>query len=93
MRVVGVEKLHATGAEDFEAVVKIGSGLKGLSAEAGAGVINFKNFDGLGGSVADCCGDVGRLATGGKDGCEEKCEGGKAAHESQGYQPQSIHND
>ena len=56
---VGVEEFHVAGAEDFEAVVEVGSGWECLSSEAGARVVDFEEFDGLSGSVADGCGDVG----------------------------------
>src|SRR5258707_14599177 len=82
---VGVEKLHAAGAEDLEAVVEVGAGGKVLGAEAGAGVVDFEEFDGPAGAVADCGGDVRGMAAG---CCEEGGEGdsGDGTHESKGYQ-------
>src|SRR6266481_7996861 len=55
---VGVEELHAAGAEDLEAVVEVGAGGKVLGAEAGAGVVDFEEFDRPAGAVADRGGDV-----------------------------------
>ena len=59
---VGVEELHAAGAEDLEAVVEVGAGGEVLGAEAGAGVVDLEEFDGLAGLVADRGGDVGGVA-------------------------------
>ena len=61
---VGVEEFHVAGAEDLEAVVEIGSGSEVLSAEAGAGVVDFEEFDGPAGAIADGGRDVRGVATG-----------------------------
>jgi hypothetical protein len=87
MGAVGVEELHVAGAEDLEAVVEVGSGGEVLGAEAGAGVVDFEEFDGLGGVVADGGGDVGGVAAGCCDEGGEEREGGDRTHESQEYQP------
>jgi hypothetical protein len=81
---VGVEELGGAFAEDLETVVKVGAGSEVLCAEAGAGVVDFDEFDGLGGVVADGGLDVGGAAA----GCGEKgadsgyCE--KVTHEVKG---------
>ncbi len=82
---VGVEELHGAGAEDLEAVVEVGAGGEGLGAEAGAGIVDFEEFDGVGGAVADRGYDVWGVAAGGGDEGED-CEKRDAAHESQEYQ-------
>ena len=64
---VGVGELHGTGAEDFEAVVEVCSGGEVLDAEAGAGVVDFDEGDGVGGAVADGGFDVGGVAAGEDD--------------------------
>ena len=61
---VGVDELHVAGAEDLEAVVEVGAGGEGLGSEAGAGVVDLEELDGLGGAVADGGGDVGGVAAG-----------------------------
>jgi hypothetical protein len=82
---VGVEKLHVAGADDFEAVVEVCAGGEGLSSEAGAGVVDFEEFDGLAGSVADGGGDVRGLAAGCGD--KAKCDDdGEKTHANLEYQ-------
>jgi len=83
---IGVEELHVAGAEDFEAIVEVGSRGEGLRAEAGAWVVDFEELDGLRGAVADCCGNVRGVAACGGNEAGEKCESGDAAHERQEYQ-------
>jgi hypothetical protein len=84
---VGVEELHAAGAEDLEAIVEVGARGEVLGAEAGAGVVDFEEFDGLAGAVAYGGGDVGGVAAGCCNEGGEEREGGDRMHESQGYQP------
>src|SRR6266700_8366329 len=83
---VGVGELHVAGAEDLEAVVEVCAGGEALGAEAGAGVVDFEEFDGPAGAVADGGDDVGGVAADGCDEGGEECEGGDRTHESQGYQ-------
>ena len=63
---VGVEELDGAGAVwNLEAVVEVGTGSEGLSAEAGAGgTIDLEEFDGLGGVIADGGDDVWGVAAG-----------------------------
>jgi hypothetical protein len=81
---VGVEEFHVSGTDDLEAVLKVGSGSQIFGSEAGAGVVDFEELDGLGGAVADSCGDVGGVAA--CRGDETKDEGWDEAHEYLGYQ-------
>lgn len=83
---VGVKDLHVAGAKNLEAVVEVGSGSEVLGPETGAGVIDFEEFDGTAGAIADGGGDVGGAAAGYCDKSGE-CEGGDRTHESQEYQP------
>ncbi len=69
------------GAEDLEAVVEVGSGGEGLGAEAGAGVVDFEEFDGLSGVVADGGGDVGGVAAGGGQQEAKSARESVVAHE------------
>ena len=64
VRVVGVEELGPAFAEDLETVVEVGAGCEVLGAEAGAGVVDLEEFDGLAGAVADGRGDVRGVAAG-----------------------------
>jgi len=79
MGAVGVEELHTAGAEYFETVVEVCAGGEILSAEAGAGVVDFEEFDGLSGVIADGRGDVGGVAA-------YWCE--KSGEESEGWDPE-----
>ena len=69
---VGVEEFGGAGAQDFEAIVKVGAGCEVLCAEAGAGVVDFEEFDGLVGVIADGGLDVWGVAAG---GCGEADQG------------------
>src|ERR1700704_1825675 len=60
----GVGELHGAGAEDLEAVVEVCAGGETLGAEAGAGIVDFEEVDGLARVVAYCRGDVGGVAAG-----------------------------
>ncbi len=42
---VGVDELHLALSENFEAVVEVSSGCQRLGSKAGAGVIDFDEFD------------------------------------------------
>ena len=61
---VGVGEVHVAGAEHLEAVVEVCSGREHLSAEAGAGIINFEQQNRLAGVVADGRQHVGRVTSG-----------------------------
>ena len=82
---VGVEELGGAGAEDLEAVVEVGAGGEGLSAEAGAGVVDFEELNGLASMIADCGFDIRGVAAGGGE-AGEKGEREQRTHKDQGYQ-------
>ena len=86
MGAVGVEELQAAGPENLEAIVKVGSGGEVLGSEAGAGVVDLKQFDWSTGAVGDGGGDVVGVAA---SYCNEDDDGdtGDRTHESQEYQP------
>ena len=69
----GVGEADVAGADDLEAVVKDGPGSEALCAEAGAGVIDFEQVDGLVGAVDDDCGYMGGLAAECGQENEEDC--------------------
>ena len=75
---VGVGEVDVAGAEDFEAVVEVCAGGEALGAEAGAGVVDFEEIDGLGGVVADGGGDVRRAAAGECEQARRRWCGGDA---------------
>jgi hypothetical protein len=79
---VGVEELHAARAENLEAVLEVGAGSEGFGAEARAGVIDFKELDGLAGVVADRRDDIRGVTAAGYDETREKCKCGGDTHES-----------
>ena len=67
----GVGERDVSGAEDFEAVVEVCARSEALGAEAGAGVVEFEEIDGLGGAIADGGCDVGRAAADERDAGEK----------------------
>ena len=67
VRGVGVDELHSAFAENFEAIVKVGSGSEGLGPEAGTGVVDFDELDGLRGAVLN-----GRDDEGGTTSCQDE---------------------
>ena len=73
----GVGEGDVASAEDLEAVVEVCAGSEALGAEAGTGVIEFEEIDGLGGAVADRGGDVGRAAT-------DECDAGEKSDDAEG---------
>jgi hypothetical protein len=76
--VVGIEDFHVAAAENLESVVEVCTGGEVLGAEAGAGIVDLEEFDGLRGVIADRSGDVrGMTASGGgKKAAERECEDG-----------------
>jgi hypothetical protein len=80
---VGVDELHVAGAEDLEAVVEVRAGSKGLSSEAGAGVVDLEEEDWFGGTVAYGGFDVGRVAAGCYEDWKER-ENAEMTHEIKG---------
>ena len=68
---VGVDEFGGAGAEDLETVVEVGAGREGLGAEAGAGVVDLDEGDGLGGVVGDDRLNVRGVAAG---GCGEEAD-------------------
>jgi hypothetical protein len=83
---VGVEELHGAGAENLEAVVEVCAGGEVLGAEAGAGIVDLEELEGLRGVVAYSGFDVGGVAAGGdqEKAGERECEDG--THKAQEYQ-------
>ena len=50
---VSEEEFEGSGAENFEALVEVGAGREGLGAEAGGGVVELDEGDGVGSAVGD----------------------------------------
>ena len=75
VRAVGVEELHGAGTEDLEAVVEVCARSQVLGAEAGAGIVDLDELDGLSGVVGDRRFDVRGVAAEGrkKNGTEREC--------------------
>ena len=71
MGAVGVEKFHLARAQNLEAIVKVAAGCEVLRAEAGTRVVDFEEFDGLVGAIADCGLDICGVAAG---GCGKRCK-------------------
>jgi hypothetical protein len=82
---VGVKKFGWAGAQDLEAIVEVCAGGQVLRAEAGAGVVDFEQLDGLAGAIADCGLNVGGVAAGGSEAGEEG-DREQRTHKDQGYQ-------
>ena len=85
MDAVGVEKLGGAGAQDLEAIVEVAPGGEILCAEAGAGVVDFEEVDGVAGAIADCGLDVGGVTAGGGE-AGENGEREQRTHKDQAYQ-------
>jgi|ERR1700733_7306717 len=81
VRVVGVEELGAAFAEDLETVVEVRTGSEILGAEAGAGVVDFEQLDGLRGVVADGGLDVRGAAAGGRENDDARGKSANGTHE------------
>jgi hypothetical protein len=86
---VGVEELGGAFAEDLETVVEDGAGGEVLSAEAGAGVVDFEEFDRLRGVVADGGFDVGGAAAGYCEKCAHS-DREKVTHEVKGIRMATV---
>src|ERR1700722_11080562 len=69
LRGVGVRELDRPGAENLEAVVEVLAGRERLHAEAGAGIVDLQQGDGLAGGIDDRCLDGGRVTA---DGCQSQ---------------------
>jgi len=62
MRVIRVDQFHIAGSKNLEAVMEVGAGGEGLDSEAGAGIVDFYEFNSLSGVIAYRRNDVGRMA-------------------------------
>ncbi len=73
-----------TGSEDLETIVEIRSGSEVLSAEAGAGIVDFEQKNGLAGVIADSRQHMGRMASGDGEQAGEERKNAKGTHELKG---------
>jgi hypothetical protein len=78
--VVGVENLHIATAENLESIVEVRAGSEVLGAEAGAGIVDFEELDGLRGVVAHGSSDIGGVAAGGGGEKAAERKGKDGAH-------------
>ena len=82
MRVIRVDQFHIAGSKNLEAVVEVGSWGEVLDPEAGAGIVDFDEFNSLSGVVAYRRDDVGRVATCQSAQTSDRDESERPTHES-----------